>query len=119
MNSGQALDAGSAIRDLERASRAGGNGRTMPPLELWRSFKMFLQRRGYYVSTPQQVAQSLAEIRDVGAGFDLYELACALAHYDMTSVECLGVGRRRRFPELRPFAVKCDCDGHHESVKST
>lgn len=43
------------------------------------AFLDLLQRRGYFVGSPDELARSILEIRDVGAGFDLYDLSAALA----------------------------------------
>lgn len=76
---------------------------------MWTSFMHLLQRRGYYVTTPGQVAASLKEIEAVGEGFDLFDLARSLAHYDAVRMERRGLAGHRVFPELRPFAPGCSC----------
>ena len=76
---------------------------------MWNSFKRLLHRRGYFVTTPAQVAASLEEIAAVGEGFDLYDLARNLAHYDAARMECRGLSDHRVLPELKPFAPACWC----------
>ncbi|MBI3855997.1 MAG: hypothetical protein HY293_09940 [Planctomycetes bacterium] len=76
---------------------------------MWNSFKRLLHRRGYYVTTPGQLAASLKEIEDVGEGFDLFDLARSLAHYDAVRMECRGLADHRVLPELEPFAPACAC----------
>jgi hypothetical protein len=78
----------------------------------WDAFVGLLERRGYYVATPEELAASLDEIRSVGGGFDLYELAAGLAGYDAAAVDCLGLRERRQFPRLAPFARPCGCGRH-------
>lgn len=81
---------------------------------LWNSFKRLLHRRGYFVSTPAQLATSLDEIATVGEGFDLFELARHLARYDAVRMECRGLADYRVFPELRRFAPSCACRSKRE-----
>jgi len=76
---------------------------------MWNSFKRLLHRRGYFVSTPAQVEASLEEIASVGEGFDLYDLARNLAHYDAARMTCRGLADHRALPELRRFAPRCTC----------
>lgn len=73
------------------------------------AFKHLLERRGYYVATPAQLNASLAEIKAVGAGFDLYELARSLANYDAVRTKCRRLSKSRRLPELRDFPADCPC----------
>jgi hypothetical protein len=76
---------------------------------MWNSFKRLLHRRGYFVGTPAQVNASLEEIAAVGEGFDLYDLARNLAHYDAARMECRGLSDHRALPELKRFAPACTC----------
>lgn len=76
---------------------------------MWNSFKRLLHRRGYFVGTPAQVETSLEEIASVGAGFDLFDLARNLAHYDSARMECRGLADHRVLPELKRFAPACGC----------
>ena len=67
---------------IEAARRLGdalprGNGLRGAFLEL-------LDQRGFFVESPEQVAASIREIREVGPGFDLYELSDALRIEEMT-----------------------------------
>jgi len=76
---------------------------------MWNSFKRLLHRRGYFVTTPAQLAASLEEIAIVGEGFDLFDLARTLAHYDAARMECRGLADHRVLPELKRFAPACAC----------
>ena|SRR5688572_29572382 len=76
---------------------------------MWNSFKRLLHKRGYFVTTPAQLATSLDEIAAVGEGFDLFELARNLAHYDTVRMECRGLADHRVLPELKRFAPTCSC----------
>jgi hypothetical protein len=76
---------------------------------MWNSFKRLLHRRGYFVSTPAQMALSLDEIATMGEGFDLYDLARNLARYDQARMECRGLTDHRALPELKAFAPACAC----------
>jgi len=75
----------------------------------WASFKQLLQRRGYFVETPDQLSASLREIQDVGAGFDLFDLARSLARYDLARTTCRKLAPAPALPELRSFASNCVC----------
>lgn len=79
---------------------------------MWNSFKRLLHRRGYFVATPAQLARSLEEIESVGEGFDLFDLARTLAHYDTVRMECCGLTDHRSIPELRRFFSSCTCVRH-------
>jgi len=75
----------------------------------WESFKQVLQRRGYFVETPAELSRSLREIQEVGAGFDLYDLARSLAQYDLARTKCRKLANDRALPELKSFASHCVC----------
>jgi len=47
----------------------------LPRARIRRAFVALMGRRGYFVSTPRELAASLEEIREVGEGFDLFDLA--------------------------------------------
>jgi hypothetical protein len=111
------LESGDIQRALavarELASRLWQRKERNVPLEEWEeAFRRLLLRRGYFVSTPADLASSLDEIRTLGEGFDLYELARQLAALDTIRTDCLKLVRRPAFPELRTFAPPCPC-GHH------
>ena len=82
------------------------------PSAAWEALKQLLDKRGYFFSTSEQISNSLSEIREVGEGFDLYDLGVAMARYDQTIVGCLGLGAALAFPPLRPFAPPCGCGRH-------
>ena len=71
---------------------------------MWTSFKRLLHRRGYYVATPAEVDTTLTEIEAIGEGFDLFDLARGLAHFDAARMESLGLRGHRALPELHRFA---------------
>lgn len=77
--------------------------------QAWERFKQLLQRRGYYVETPAKLSASLKEIEEVGAGFDLYDLARSLARYDLARTKCRKLATARALPELKSFASNCVC----------
>src|SRR5579864_8438207 len=70
----------------------------------WEPFVRLLHRRGYFVSSPHLLGVALQEIREMGPGFDLYDLATALARCDAQKARRLQVAESRVFPELRSFA---------------
>jgi hypothetical protein len=70
----------------------------------WQAFVRLLDRRGYFVDTPDELATSLKEIEEIGAGFDLYDLAQSLARYDSVRSRCRRLGRSHCLPELKGFA---------------
>ena len=73
MRRGDVREALGAARRLRRSPAEGAR------LEVLReAFLALLDRRGYFVETPAQIEASLREIREVGPGFDLYDLVEAL-----------------------------------------
>lgn len=93
-------------RLTEHFDRHQGHGINLA--RMWTSFRHLLHRRGYFVSTPAEVEIALEEIAAVGEGFDLYDLARRLAHFDAVRMESLGLKGHRALPELRRFAVRKD-----------
>lgn len=95
-------DTAEAIERVRRLAEEVREGRDRPELEgIWESFRALLHRRGYFVDAPGDLAGSLNEIYQLGEGFDLHDLARALAGLDAL----LGGGPgRRRFPELGRFS---------------
>lgn len=73
---------------------------------MWTSFRHLLHRRGYFVSTPAEVETTLKEVEAVGEGFDLFDLARRLAHFDAVRMEALGLKGHRALPELRRFSLR-------------
>lgn len=113
MKLGETRSATAAAAELEAdLRRQGRNGVEFDRLR--RAFVDLLGRRGYLVGTPEELAGSIAEIREVGAGFDLYDLAETLATVDATATECLKPARLRHWPELAPFVPRCRCGKHPE-----
>lgn len=111
MESGDTVRAIASARDLAAAlwerklGEAAADG-------LQAAFHALLHRRGYFVSTPAALATTLGEIRVLGEGFDLYDLARQLAALDTVATECLHLARQPLFPELRAFAPRCPCGQH-------
>ena len=77
------------------------------------SFLALLGRRGYLVKSPEEVARSIREIRDIGPGFDLYDLAEALAACDVAAHDCLNLSPNPPLPELDVFRKRCGCGGRN------
>lgn len=112
-----ALVAGEASRAADLLEMEIRSGRGHPPEEaaskaLRETFFELLRRRGYFVGSADQIQASLEEIRQVGEGFDLFDLARGLAEYDMMITECRGLRRQRLFPELVTFSPVCPCGKH-------
>jgi hypothetical protein len=63
----------------ERGKRVGGM-----PAAAWDLLLRLLEKRGFFVSTPEALSKSLDEIHELGQGFDLRTLMVAMACYDMT-----------------------------------
>ncbi len=111
LSSLKAGDPGGASSALERLLEG-------PPPEaaalkrLWASFQSLLERRGYFVATPAELETSLREIADLGEGFDLHDLARALARFDAALTECGPRTQPRRFPQISRFAPRCECTRH-------
>ena len=78
MESGDTIRAIAAARKLARGVWERRSVSLVPD-GVAGAFHSLLERRGYFVSTPPDLAASLEEIRKLGAGFDLYDLAQALA----------------------------------------
>lgn len=73
------------------------------------AFLALLDLRGYLVRTAEDLAGAIQEIRDVGPGFDLYDLSAELCALDDAAVKCRGLATHRRFPELDEFVPPCLC----------
>jgi hypothetical protein len=114
---GDTVTAIAECRTLGRALWDGKPGRISLD-EIGEAFRTLLHRRGYFVSTPSDLASSLLEIHVLGEGFDLYDLAQALAALDTIVVGCLKLAPGPNLPELRAFASRCPC-GHHSQDSST
>lgn len=110
----QALEAVEPTQAAEALSSLAEelHGHGIDPLDLpraWEAFKRLLDRRGYFVGTAEQLADSLEEIKWVGPGFDLYELARSLARYDAVRTKCRKLSGKRALPELKMFTTGCAC----------
>jgi hypothetical protein len=77
-----------AIQDLGRLEEKR-NG--FPTTRVKAAFVDLLRRRGFFVDRPAELRRSLQEIREVGEGFDLFDLATRL---------------ERVKPGLLPFSAK-------------
>lgn len=104
----EAMDAAEPVQATEALSRVsellqsrGEDGLDLAGL--WDRFLHLLERRGYYVRTPSQLADSLREIEAIGEGFDLYNLARSLAQYDALRRTIPSTSGPRGLPELAAF----------------
>ncbi|MBI2933817.1 MAG: hypothetical protein HYY16_19410 [Planctomycetes bacterium] len=109
MEAGEASEAAEALQRVERCVHENRSAESLPLDELRERFYHLLHRRGFYVSTEDEIRRSVQEIREIGAGFDLYELARVLAQCDVTLTQCLGVRPQRYLPELGALASECGC----------
>ena len=103
MAAAEPSEATAGLEQLTRQLQAQRGGEA-DVATLWTAFKRLLHRRGYFVSTPAELARSLEEILAVGEGFDLYDLALGLAQYDALRLERVGIRGHRAIPELKSFA---------------
>ncbi len=78
------------------------------------AYLRLLERRGFRVGSPEELSRSLAEIRDVGSGFDLYDLSEALAGVDAAASGTLAPSKARHLPELASFVPSCRCGGRSQ-----
>jgi hypothetical protein len=101
---GETTGARAVFDQLEAA--AGSYSRDEAPSlsGVWEPFLFLLGRRGYFVSGPAETRHALREILEMGPGFDLYDLAAAVARCDRALARQLDAPSSRAFPELRPFA---------------
>jgi hypothetical protein len=76
---------------------------------VWEPFLRLLGRRGYFVSGPAETRHALQEILEMGPGFDLYDLAAAVAGCDRALARHLDAPLSRAFPELNSFGVEPAC----------
>jgi hypothetical protein len=104
----EAAEPAEAAAVLDRLTEhfASHQGHGINLARMWTSFRHLLHRRGYFVSTPAEIETALKEIESVGEGFDLFDLARRLAHFDTVRMESLGLKGHRALPELRRFALK-------------
>ncbi len=111
-------EAGAALEAVTRLEqefrRRADRGAALPGI--WDAFLGLLHRRGYRVSTEAERRDALEEIRQTGAGFDLYDLAEGLARYDTTARECRNAVAYPLFPPLLIFARPCGCGGHERKL---
>jgi len=81
-----------------------GDGASL--ISVWEPFLYLLGRRGYFVSGPAETRHALQEILEMGPGFDLYDLAAAVARCDRALAGHLNAPTSRAFPELKSFCVE-------------
>jgi len=103
MTAAEPSEAAAGLKRLTRQHQTQEGGEA-DVAALWIAFRRLLDRRGYFVSTPTELARSIEEIHAVGEGFDLYDLALGLAQYDAVRMERVGILGHRLIPELRAFA---------------
>jgi hypothetical protein len=113
MDQGHEAAATRTFQRLEAIVRRRPSPEAANPGGAWDSFVNRLHWRGFLTESPEQLASTLSEIRELGSGFDLFDLARAIARYDVAVSECLRLSDRRLFPLLEPFAPSCDCGHDH------
>lgn len=103
MASTDAVRAEELFRRLEGSagSYVGYQARSLS--SAWEPFLQLLKRRGYFVNHPAETRTSLEEIRAMGPGFDLYDLALSLSRCDAALASHLNTPASKVFPELHPF----------------
>lgn len=114
---GEAAEAAHALERLERALRTTPRPEARHLKQVWEPFLELLRRRGYFISSPQEIEGTLDEIFATGLGFDLYEVAAAIARCDLALAECLRAIPDRIFPSLTLFAPECRCENHPPSAR--
>jgi hypothetical protein len=102
--SGEISGAKGAFDRLEAATPSYRVDGVVSLSSVWEPFIRLLERRGYFVSGPAETRNTLQEILEMGTGFDLYDLASAVARCDRALAHHLNAPLSRVFPELRPFA---------------
>ena len=105
LSSGEAGRARILFDQLRSAADTYESGDRCSLSSVWEPFLYLLRRRGYFVSCPAETRNSLHEILEMGPGFDLYDLAAAVAHCDRALARRLNAPSSRAFPELTPFSV--------------
>jgi hypothetical protein len=105
---------GSLDRLIDRLRQESRDGLDMSALRA--AYLRLLQRRGYFVDTPESLARSLSEIAAVGPGFDLYDLSQRVARYETLQTDCLKLNPARTLPELRRFHPRCACGRHRKET---
>lgn len=118
LNAREPREATTAFVRLESALRKESRPDPGALGEVWDSFTLLLGRRGFFVSNASEIEGALDEIYATGLGFDLYELAAAIARCDATLAVCRRVMPKRLFPALEPFTPPCQCGGEHERSAS-
>ena len=107
LDAGDVKEANAAIARIEGRIREDRPGEALYPVMgcVWNRFVSLLQRRGYFITPPGELAASLAEIRSMGEGFDLYDLSRALGRCDEAASTSRPVLACRFFPLLLSFAA--------------
>jgi len=101
--SGEAGVARGLFDQLRSAASTYVRGDVAALSSVWEPFLHLLGRRGYFVSSPAETRHALQEILEMGPGFDLYDLAAAVARCDRALARHLNAPTSRAFPELKPF----------------
>lgn len=99
----QAGEAAVALALLKPLFDVGPGERRIPAAlrrDSRRALLTLLARRGFHTEPGPRLEASFEEIRQLGPGFDLFEVCSILAKLDREST---GSGRRRAIPELVPF----------------
>ena len=103
--SGEAGRAKLLFDQLGEAAGTYDRGDAASLSSIWEPFLYLLERRGYFVSGPAETRHALREILEMGPGFDLYDLAAAVARCDRALARHLDAPTSRAFPELKSFGV--------------
>ena len=104
--SGEVVRARVLFDQLRSAADTYESGDRCVLSSVWEPFLYLLGRRGYFVSGPAETRNTLHEILEMGPGFDLYDLAAAVARCDRALARHLNAPSSRAFPELKPFSVE-------------
>ncbi len=106
LSSGEAGRAGGLFDQLKDAVETYDRGERRSLSSVWEPFLYLLGRRGYFVSGPTEIRRALEEILEMGPGFDLYDLAVALARCDRALAFHRKAPTSRALPELKSFCVE-------------
>ena len=103
--SGDAVPAKGLFDELRAAAGTYDRADAASLSSVWEPFLYLLGRRGYFVSGPAETRHALQEILEMGPGFDLFDLAAAIARCDRALAQHLSAPASRAFPELKSFCV--------------
>ncbi|HVE43036.1 MAG TPA: hypothetical protein VNM14_24385 [Planctomycetota bacterium] len=108
LSSGEASRARVLFDQLRAAACSYDGGERRSLSGIWEPFLYLLGRRGYFVSGPAETRSALQEILEMGPGFDLFDLAVAVARCDRALARHLNAPMSRAFPELKSFCVEAE-----------